>query len=61
MKSAKFGKKAAISLVILSCALFFGANAHFIYLATTTQPDCVAHKKSGASPDTGFAAAKPSC
>ncbi|MEZ0260054.1 MAG: hypothetical protein ACAH80_03545 [Alphaproteobacteria bacterium] len=61
MKNARFGKKTAVGLAILSGVLFLGANAHFIYLAATTQPDCVVHKKSGGYPDKGFAAAKSSC
>lgn len=36
--------------------LIAGANAHLVYVATTTQPECVAHTRDGAS-----AAAKSSC
>ncbi|MEZ0223283.1 MAG: hypothetical protein ACAH83_01925 [Alphaproteobacteria bacterium] len=61
MRRIKFGKKMALALATASCVLFFGASAHFIYLATTTQPECVAHKKTGATTETGFSAAKSSC
>ena len=61
MKNVKFGKKMAWAAVAISCSVFFGANAHFIYLASTTQPECVAHKKTGGNPDKEFAAAKSSC
>lgn len=61
MKNLKPGKKTAWGLVAMTCALLIGANAHFIYLATSTQPDCVAHKKTGMTPEKGFSAAKSSC
>ena len=61
MKSARFGKKAAVGVAVLSCVLFLGANVHFIYMAATTQPDCVAHKKTGEDPEKGFSAANSSC
>jgi len=39
------------------------ANAHFVYVAVDSQPDCVAHLKAGdAATGSGlFSAAKPSC
>lgn len=61
MKNVKSGKRMAWVVVAVSCIIFFGANAQFIYLASTTQPECVAHKKTGSNPDKGFAAAKSSC
>ena len=47
---------AAVLIVVL-------ANAHLIYVATTTQPQCVAHVKGGEQdrPRGAFSAAKPSC
>lgn len=36
------------------------ANAHLIYVAVGSQPDCVPHAKS-ASEAGGFRAARPSC
>ncbi len=44
-------------------ALLFAANAHLVYVAMTSQPDCVAHLRSGDSPNAAaqFSAAKSSC
>lgn len=61
MKKDRFGKKSAVGLVVVCCVLFFGANAHFIYLASKTQPECIQHKKAGEGSDAGFSAAKSSC
>lgn len=61
MKSVKLGKKMAWAVAVLSCSIFFGASAHFIYLASTTQPECVTHKKTGDNSDKEFSAAKSSC
>lgn len=36
-----------------------GANAHLVYVAVTSQPDCVAHVRPGSGE--GFGAAKSSC
>ncbi len=43
--------------------LFVLANAHFLYVAIESQPECVAHLKAGESvPGTGsFSAARPAC
>lgn len=46
--------------VALGVALFVGANVHLVYVAMTSQPECVAHAKTAASPG-AYAAAKPSC
>jgi hypothetical protein len=37
-----------------------GANAHLVYVAVTSQPDCVAHVRPG-SGGAGFGAAQSSC
>jgi len=42
--------------VVVCVLLLAGANAYLVYMATTTQPACVAHARSGAD-----AAAKSSC
>ena len=56
------GKTLAIALVAAGLALFFAANAHFVYVAVTSQPDCVAHsKESGASIHGVYGAAKSAC
>jgi hypothetical protein len=42
--------------------LLAGANAHLLYVALTSQPDCVAHVKPGETAGSGmFSAAKSSC
>ncbi|HZA94099.1 MAG TPA: hypothetical protein VE420_15855 [Gemmatimonadales bacterium] len=37
------------------------ANAHLIYIAVASQPDCVAHLKEAGSKAGAFRAAKPAC
>lgn len=58
MNEAVSGRqKLIIWLVAALCFVFLiGANAHLVYVATVTQPDCVAHTRTG-----GGAAAKSSC
>jgi hypothetical protein len=54
----------AIALTIVSgLALIVAANAHLLYVAITSQPDCVAHVRRGddTSKDNGFSAATSSC
>ncbi|PZN59213.1 MAG: hypothetical protein DIU65_01405 [Proteobacteria bacterium] len=49
------------SLVSLGVLLFVGANAHLIYVAFSSQPQCVDHLKAP-EPGTGrFRAASSSC
>jgi hypothetical protein len=50
---------AAIALMILG--VFLAANAHLLYVALQSQPDCVAHEKSGEAVVGQFSAAKSSC
>ena len=48
-------------LVPLAVLLFAGANAHLIYVAFSSQPECVDHLKTP-EPGTGrFRAAKSDC
>lgn len=61
MPKIKVGRKLAVTLVVLSCVVILGANVRFVYLASKTQPDCVAHKKTGTDATQGYAAAKSSC
>ena len=53
---------AVIALLLLGLLL---ANAHLVYVAVSTQPDCVAHTRSGAvqagSGSRVFQAAKSAC
>lgn len=41
--------------------VFVGANAHLVYIAIASQPDCVAHLKDAGSAPGQFRAAKSSC
>lgn len=54
---------AAIMLSALIAAVFVGANAHLIYVAFASRPDCVAHDRAtGEARDAGsFGAAQSSC
>lgn len=48
--------------VITLCVMFFLlANAHLVYVAVTSQPDCVAHVKATDSVSGSFRAAKSAC
>lgn len=49
--------------VAVGIALLVFANAHLVYVAVTSQPECVAHSESGeaAAGAGAFRAAKPSC
>jgi len=50
-------------LVAAGVAVFIGANAHLVYVATSSQPDCIAHARIGETA-TGagqFSAARSSC
>lgn len=40
--------------------LFVGANAHLVYVALGSQPDCVPHEKAGTVEGT-YSAAKSAC
>nr|WP_295811586.1 hypothetical protein [uncultured Nitratireductor sp.] len=47
-------------LVPAGLLLFAGANAHLLYVAFQSQPDCVEHLKS-ADDNRGYRAAKSAC
>jgi hypothetical protein len=54
----------AVALAIaIGLALIVAANAHLLYVAVTSQPDCIAHVRRGddTSKDNGFSAATSSC
>lgn len=53
LRRGRFWVWAAVGAGLLFLVL---ANVHLVYVAVTTQPDCVAHTRDGAS-----AAAKSSC
>ena len=50
-------------LIGLALALVLGANAHFLYVAISSQPACVAHVRSdeGSAGRGVFRAAQSSC
>ncbi|WP_187392738.1 hypothetical protein [Aurantimonas sp. DM33-3] len=48
-------------LVLAGVLLFAGANAHLVYVAFATQPDCVAHLKGPGTKAGQFRAAKSAC
>lgn len=47
-------------LVPVGILLVAGANAHLVYVAVQSQPDCVEHLE-GAGDGHGYRAAKPAC
>ena len=56
------GRALAIGLVIAGVALLVAANAHFLYVAVTSQPDCVPYSRaSGENAAGNYGAAKPAC
>jgi hypothetical protein len=54
-------KLAVVVLVAGGVALFALANAHLVYVAVTSQPECVPHGKAGTPPGGPLQAAKSSC
>ena len=62
--TAKFGARAVVwTAVCAGLLLVLIANSHLVYLAVTSQPECVAHVRQGeGSPADGkFSAARSSC
>lgn len=53
-------KRMAIAIGIAGVLLFAGANAHLVYVAVTSQPDCVLPAKASGE-TVKFQAAKPAC
>ena len=57
-------RKLAIAFAVgAGLLLLIGANAHLVYVAATSQPDCVAHVRQGeeARGAVQFSAAKSAC
>ena len=51
-----------VGLAIAAAAvLFVGANAHLLYVALASQPDCIPHAKAGEVIPGTFGAAKSAC
>jgi hypothetical protein len=61
--SIVLSRKAAIALIVAGLVvLVLAANAHLVYVAVTSQPDCVAHfKQADAGKSGSFRAAKSAC
>ena len=61
---SQFRTKAVVwTAIAAGVLLLLIANAHLVYTAVTSQPDCVAHIRGGerASGDGKFSAARSSC
>lgn len=64
MTVARLNARWTIGLLVgAGLLLLVGANAHLLYVAVTSQPECVAHVRPGeAGPGSGsFSAAKSAC
>ena len=59
-ESRRRWKSAWMLLVPAGLLLVAGANAHLVYVAVTSQPDCVPHLKE-AGTDGSYRAAKSAC
>ncbi|WP_343234580.1 hypothetical protein [Microvirga splendida] len=51
----------AWSLAAAVLIVVAAANAHLVYVAVASQPDCVAHLKEAGTQAGAFRAAKPAC
>lgn len=54
-------RRIALALVAAIIAVFISANAHLIYVAFVSQPDCVPHLKEAGREDGAFRAADAAC
>lgn len=52
---------AAAGIAAAVVLLFVAANAHLVYVAVASQPDCVAHTKTPDRDGATFRAARPAC
>jgi len=48
-------------LVLIGLVVLVAANAHLLYVAVTSQPDCVDHVRPGEAGSGVFGAAKSAC
>src|SRR5262249_14760957 len=56
------GKRVAVILVAGGLLIVAAANAHLLYVAVTSQPDCVAHARPGEAASAGsYRAAQSAC
>jgi hypothetical protein len=64
MKTAPAFRTRSVVILLggLLIAGLIAANAHLVYVAVTSQPDCVTHiKRDPAAKSTGFSAAGSAC
>jgi hypothetical protein len=54
-------KRTVLSLVALGVAVLLGANAHLVYVAFTSQTDCVPHAKEIGVDGAPLRAARSAC
>ncbi|AMK21572.1 hypothetical protein [Sphingobium sp. TKS] len=56
-------RRSIVILCGIALVVVLLANAHLVYVATSSQPRCVAHAKAGEQPVSPgvFTAAQPSC
>lgn len=48
-------------MIAVAALVFVGANAHLLFAAVTSQPDCVDHLKVGHGLEGAFRAAQSAC
>ncbi|WP_082477937.1 MULTISPECIES: hypothetical protein [unclassified Rhizobium] len=63
-RSMSRGGLALVSLLGVALVIFFVANAHLLYVALQSQPDCVPHVKTSGEAAPGgvvYGAAKSAC
>lgn len=57
----RLSRRMVLVLIMSAVALIVIANAHLVYVAITSQPDCVAHFKDKSDELGRFRAARSSC
>lgn len=60
-QKASTNKTLMYLLIAVATLVFLGANAHLLYAALNSQPDCVAHLKVGHGQDGAFGASDSAC
>jgi len=50
-----------VSGIVAAAALLVLANAHLVYVAFTSQPECVEHPRGAGETSGSLRAAKPAC
>ena len=53
-------RRLSLAIAAVCVAVFVAANAHLVYVAIASQPDCVPHSKT-AGEDGSFRAARSAC